>query len=148
MTYGGFGRKRRIMDVEFNPDLSRRTRVHSATGWHNESTYEDIELEMSFEEIEEEEDEENEVEEVVEQIQATQSVKFPAELTIDGKLFVPKKQPKKQPFSETHVKLTTYLEVNLNQIIRMMQANGQIDSITHFVNQAIKEYLMTNYNDN
>jgi hypothetical protein len=67
---------------------------------------------------------------------------------LDGKPFVPKIQPKKQSFADTHIRVTTYFEKNVHQIIRILQKQGQIDSITKFVNDSIKEYLLNNYNEN
>ena len=67
---------------------------------------------------------------------------------LDGKLFVPKGQKKKQSFAETHVRVTTYFEKNVLQIIRILQEKGQIESITQLVNDSVKAHLIQKYNDN
>jgi hypothetical protein len=67
---------------------------------------------------------------------------------LDGKPFVPKGQKKKQSFADTHVRVTTYFEKNVLQIIRILQKQGQIDSITKLVNDSIKAHLLQEYNDN
>jgi predicted nucleotide-binding protein (sugar kinase/HSP70/actin superfamily) len=66
---------------------------------------------------------------------------------LNGKPFKMKSKPVKQPFTETHVRITTYLENNVHQIIRMLQKQGQIESITKFINDSVKEYLMNHYQD-
>ncbi|WP_108668942.1 hypothetical protein [Peribacillus acanthi] len=71
----------------------------------------------------------------------------PEQLFLNGKLFKIKQQPKKQSFNDTHVRITTYLEQNVHQILRMLQKQGQIESITKFVNESIKSYLMEQYQE-
>ncbi|KZZ85051.1 hypothetical protein [Bacillus sp. SJS] len=69
---------------------------------------------------------------------------------LNGKPFVPKETiERKKTFAETHVRVTTYLEMNVHQIVHMLQKNGKIESITKLVNESIKDYLMNHYhNDN
>jgi hypothetical protein len=66
---------------------------------------------------------------------------------LDGKRFVPKEQKKKQSFAETHVRITTYLERNVHYIIKILQDQGQIESITKLINDSIKAHLLNEYND-
>lgn len=63
---------------------------------------------------------------------------------IDGKVFIPKLEPiqEKPTFKESHTRITTYLENNLHVIIQILQEHGQIESITGFINDSIKYYLM------
>ena len=149
--FNGRGRKRNI-------DLSRldrndNTTVHFNSGWNNEEeqTIEVPELEEGYEEIEEVDNttEEIEMDECEEQEPVENfNDEIHTGLSIDGKPFIPKQQIKKQSFMDTHVKLTTYLEKNLNQIIRMLQENGQIESITKFINDSVKEHLLNHYQNN
>lgn len=66
---------------------------------------------------------------------------------LDGKPFRVKSQKRKQSFAETHVRTTTYLEKNVHQIIRLLQNQNQIESITKFINDSIKHYLTTKYSE-
>lgn len=66
---------------------------------------------------------------------------------INGKPFIPKQPPKKETFADTHIRITTYLEKNVHQIIRMLQKQGHIASITQFINDSIKEHLLNQYHD-
>jgi hypothetical protein len=155
-----------------NIDLShlRESLPQTNMDWENEEVveleedYEEVEMELDNDEYEEEyEDEEVDVdvhvdvgvdessEEVV-----TKSNQWSdgdngqdTQMFINGKPFVPKQIPKKQTFADTHIRITTYLEKNVHQIIRMLQDQGQIESIAKFVNDSIKEHLMNRYhNDN
>ncbi|PKG24280.1 hypothetical protein [Niallia nealsonii] len=105
----------------------------------------EVKLEEGYEEYEEElEDEDSEIECTY----ASTRDESEEMLLLNGKPFIPKIKPKKQSFSDTHVRITTYLEKNVQQIIRILQQQGQIESITKFVNDSIKEHLMNKYNDN
>jgi hypothetical protein len=154
---GYYGRRKR------NLDLSHLRQPLPDSNWKHA----DDELEEDFEEIElePEEDEEEleegyEVEEIIDYIEPSDEVHKiinnrsvdgkdteNKQLFIDGKPFVPKPMKKKQTFADTHVRITTYLEKNIHQIIRMLQSQGQIESITKFVNDSVKEYLMNNYHN-
>lgn len=70
------------------------------------------------------------------------------QIFINGQPFIPKQIKKKQPFAETHVRITTYLEKSVHQIIRILQKQGQIESITKFINESIKAHLLDEYNKN
>jgi hypothetical protein len=134
--YYGMRRKRNI-------DLSRFRQQDTVTkpNWDEE-----IELEEGYEYEEIEEVEEEKKEEQDEETKDESNDHPP--LYLDGKLFVPKKKlQKKQSFSETHVRVTTYLEKNVHQIIRILQKQGHIDSITQFVNDSIKAYLLEQYSE-
>lgn len=68
---------------------------------------------------------------------------------LNGEVFQPKiidinAKPK---FKDTHTRVTTYLENNLHVIIKLLQDHGQIDSISGFINDSIKYYLMKEKND-
>lgn len=110
----------------------------------------EMELEEDYEEIElENDDYEMKVEKENAQIDAINitSSQQNNQMFIDGKPFVPKQIQKKQSFNETHVRITTYLEKNLHQIIHMLLEQGQIESISKFVNDSIKEHLLSQYNN-
>lgn len=68
---------------------------------------------------------------------------------IDGKVFIPKIESvqEKPTFKDSHTRVTTYLENNLHLIIQMLLEHGQIESITGFINDSIKYYLMNEKND-
>lgn len=68
---------------------------------------------------------------------------------IDGKVFVPNLAPTqgKPTFKESHTRTTTYLENNLHILIHLLLEHGQIESITAFINDSIKYYLMHEKND-
>ncbi|MBG9545511.1 hypothetical protein ABE29_22995 [Cytobacillus firmus] len=142
-SYYGTRRKRNI-------DLSRFRNEESSSGLHWESN-EEQEEEMEYGEELEEGEEEVEVDESessdkwdshFDNDQADQE-----QLYLNGKPFHVKQQPKKQSFNETHVRITTYLEKNVHQIIRMLQKQGQIESITKFINDSVTEYLMNQYQE-
>lgn len=127
---------------------------------------EDMELEEDNEEIElendemklEEDDEEIELENneyemelekesvQIEEINVVRS-KQNNQMFIDGKPFVLKQMQKKQSFNESHVRITTYLERNLHQIIHMLLEQGQIESITSLINESLKSYLLNEFHD-
>ena len=46
-----------------------------------------------------------------------------------------------------NVRVTTYLEKNIHQIVHMLHKQGHIESITKFVNDSIKDYLMNHYHN-
>lgn len=68
---------------------------------------------------------------------------------IDGKVFVPKIESvqEKPTFKESHTRVTTYLENNLHVIIKLLQEHGQIETISGFINDSIKYYLMKEKNE-
>lgn len=68
---------------------------------------------------------------------------------IDGKPFIVKEQTKKPTFHESHVRVTTYIDKNVHQIIKMLLAQNQIESITKLINDSVKAYLQSEFsNDN
>jgi hypothetical protein len=138
--YYGVRRKRNI-------DISRYQEQVTKSKTERE---EEIELEEGYEEYEEEDYEVESEVEVPGIVNAYDRTRGEQEelLMLNGKLFVPKIQPKKQTFSDTHTRVTTYLEKNVHQIIKILQQQGQIESITKFVNDSIKDHLMSKYNDN
>ena len=110
----------------------------------------EIELEEDDEEIELENDEyEMELEKESVQIEDANIVtsKQDNQMFIDGKPFVLKQIQKKKSFNETHVRITTYLDKNLHQIIHILLEQGQIESISKFVNDSVKEHLLSQYNN-
>lgn len=142
-SYFGTRRKRNI-------DLSRFQREEYSSGinWGNNKESRE---ELGFEEEIVEGIEEKEVEEAEpsdEWSADTDSTELNGEqLYLDGKLFKMKSKSTKQSFTETHVRITTYLEKNVHQIIHLLQKQGQIDSITKIINDGVKEYLMNHYQD-
>lgn len=68
--------------------------------------------------------------------------------TLNGEPFAIKDQPVKLSFDMTHTRITTYLENNIHQIVRILLKQGQIDSITKFINDSIQDNLLKNYNGN
>jgi len=66
---------------------------------------------------------------------------------LNGKPLTFKESTKKATFAETHVRVTTYLEKNIYQIIQMLKTHNQIESITKFINDSVKEYLMKKYQE-
>lgn len=142
-SYFGTRRKRNI-------DLSRFQREEYSSGinWGNNK---ELREETGFEEETVEGIEEMEVEEAEpsdEWSADTDSTELNGEqLYLNGKLFKMKSKSTKQSFTETHVRITTYLEKNVHQIIHLLQKQGQIDSITKIINDSVKEYLMNNYQD-
>jgi vesicle coat complex subunit len=154
---GYYTRRKRDLDLSHlkqplpNNDLDN-------TEYELEEDFEEIELEP--EEDDEELEEGYEVEEIIDYNEPSEEVHRiinnrsidgndtgDKQMFIDGKPFVPKPMKKKQTFADTHVRITTYLEKNIHQIIRMLQSQGQIESITKFVNDSVKEYLMNNYHN-
>lgn len=141
MEYYGFNTRRKR-----NLDLGGAKKPLPST----EESWSHGELEEGYEEIEIENDEyemESEKENV--QIEETDLIRSKQnnQLFIDGKPFVPKQMKKKQSFNESHVRITTYLDKNLHQIIHMLLEQGQIESISKFVNDSIKENLMNKYHN-
>lgn len=137
---GYYERRKRVFDSS-NMN-SNDTAVHTIRGWNHEkskSYTEELEEDEEEYEVEEEDYEYEDVLEIVE------SEEKNSEFLIDGKQFIPKTVTKKQTFADTHVKLTTYVERNLNQIIRMLHKQGQIKSITNFINDSIKDHLLNHY---
>ncbi|WP_438316078.1 hypothetical protein [Sporosarcina sp. FA9] len=142
---GGFGSRRR-RNLSLLPDHDRPSEsVYRNTGWHNERVIQ-VEKEMIAEVAEETayELEEIEVEDHLFDRDADQQ---PKELFIDGMKFVPKRKPKKELFMETHIRYTTYISKDVMQIIRQLHEGEQILSITHLINEAIKEHLLNHYNN-
>lgn len=109
----------------------------------------DVELEEGEEEYEVEDyDVDGEVNIYVDTDENNQKKEhFVPPLYLNGQPFVPIKAGKKQTFADTHVRVTTYFEKNVHQIIRILQDQGQIESITKFVNDSIKAHLLNEYND-
>lgn len=68
---------------------------------------------------------------------------------INGEVFLRKiiNVESKPTFKETHTRITTYIENNLHIIIKLLQEHNQIDSITAFINDNIRYYLMKEKND-
>lgn len=136
-------RRKRNIDSSY----LRQTLPQTSINWGNE----EVEIEEDYEELEMELDN-DEAEEAMEYYEALPEEANPKQnnqLFIDGKPFVPKQIPKKQSFNETHIRITTYLEKNVHQIIHMLLEQGQIESISKFINDSIKEHLMQRYhNDN
>ncbi|MFD1734997.1 hypothetical protein ACFSCX_00325 [Bacillus salitolerans] len=134
--YYGMRRKRNI-------DLSRQSQSLGHDYQYEVELEEDkevVELEEGYEEIEEVEEYEEEVH-LPDDYQSEQNY-----FMLDGKPFKLKQQFKKESFSETHVRVTTYLDKNIHQIIKMLQHHKQIESITKFINDSIKDQLMNKYN--
>ncbi len=115
--------------------------VYTNPGWNKEP-----ELEEEYEVIEEYEENNGIIDDEEEYKMIEKDGHY-----IDGKQFVPKELPtqqkKKESFMDTHSRYTTYLEKNLLHIIRMLQESGQIESITKFINDSIKERLMSKYHN-
>src|SRR5690606_29724160 len=124
-----------------NIDLSRFRDEESSSGinWgNNKEPKEEIEFEEEIEEVEPSDEGDSH----------TNNIGLNAEqLSLNGKPFRMKTKPVKQPFTETHVRVTTYLEKNVHQIIHMLQKQGQIESITKFINDSVKDYLINHYED-
>lgn len=68
---------------------------------------------------------------------------------INGEVFAPRiiEVSEKPKFKDTHTRVTTYLENNVHVIIKLLQEHGQIESISGFINESIKYYLMHEKND-
>lgn len=130
---GYYGRRKRNFDFSRFKESSPSTSIK----WDDEP-----ELEEGYEYEDEGVEEE---EQRVEEYNKNDNFSNEQQLFLDGKPFVLKQKPKKESFAETHIRVTTYLEKNVNQIIRMLQKQGQIESITHFINESIKFYLMEQY---
>lgn len=64
---------------------------------------------------------------------------------IDGIAFKLKTTTSKKKFSDTHVRITTYLEKDLHKTIQLMNNQGYVDSITQIINDSVKSYLLDNY---
>lgn len=140
--YYGTRRKRNIDLSKFRDEKPSSSSLHWGSNEEEEMEYEE-ELEEGEEEVEVDETEStDEWDSHIENDQTEQE-----QLYLNGKPFHVKQQPKKQSFNETHVRITTYLEKNVHQIIRMLQKQGQIESITKFINDSVKDYLMNQYQD-
>ncbi|WP_433744948.1 hypothetical protein [Falsibacillus pallidus] len=133
MEYYGTRRNRNINLSHF-----RKENQVASIAWENEDKLEEG---YEYEEIDDIEGE-NQVE--MESVSDGNSQEY---FSLDGKPFKLKHQSRKQSFSETHIRTTTYLEKNVHQIIRMLQQQNQIESITKFINNSIKYYLTTKYSD-
>jgi len=136
-SYYGMRRRRNI-------DLSRFRNEETSAGihWENNEEPDEEVLEYGEEIVEEEIECSDEWSSHTNSHQTDQE-----QLYLNGKPFRVKQQPKKQTFNESHVRITTYLEKNVHQIIRMLQKQGQIESITKFINDSVKDYLMNQYED-
>lgn len=130
-----------------------------------ESDDEEVEVEVEDDEwLENEEYEEEETGEIDEiengSINESRSIKSTNEkqqpkdqsssvFLIDGQPFVVKEQTKRPTFHESHVRITTYLEVEVYKIVKILVAQRQVENITKLMNKSIKDYLMNRYhNDN
>ena len=78
-------------------------------------------------------------------VQEKSVTKSPTIFMIDGKPFEIKLQKTKPTFQESHTRITTYLENNLHSIVRILQKQKEIESITAFINDAVKYYLKEKY---
>ena len=78
-----------------------------------------------------------------------QAIMDKKEWIINGEVFMPKiiDVTEKPKFKDTHTRVTTYLENNLHVIIKLLQEQGQIESISGFINESIKYFLMKEKND-
>jgi hypothetical protein len=136
--YGGFGTRRKR-----NLNLSNRNEVNSGTSNHgiNWGSYETEDEDESkynhdtFTNIETEDEalRDDIEEETLEVFQ------------IEGKPFKLKAVAGKKKFSDTHVRFTTYLEKDLHNTIQLMNKQGYFDSITQFINDSVKAYLLEHY---
>lgn len=134
--YNGI-RRRRNIKLSWDQEEPLES-VYKNPGWDNDEP----KLEEDYEDVEQyEEDKEIDEDDSYEENRESNT------FLIDGKPFVPKQRSKKESFMDTHDRYTTYLEKNLLHIIRMLQENGQIESITKFINASIKEHLMNNYHN-
>ncbi|MBE4907872.1 hypothetical protein IMZ08_07370 [Bacillus luteolus] len=140
MEYNGSRRMRNI-DISAFDEVKRSKAI-----WSDEPELEEG-YEIVLEEGEELELENEEYEEVVTEYDNKKINEHQVHY-LNGKVFIPKTKQKKQSFSETHVRITTYLEKDVHQIIRILKKQGQVDSITKLVNESIKEYLLQEYNSN
>ncbi|UGB30585.1 hypothetical protein [Metabacillus sp. B2-18] len=141
MDYYGARRKRNIDLSKHRPHLNPiQTKAEEEAELEEgyEYEYEEIEGEL----VEEEMVTQHDYNEAINRVESEGKQMF-----IDGRPFIPKQQQKKQTFDDTHVRITTYLEKNVHQIVRMLQKQGQIESITKFVNDSIKAYLLNEFHD-
>jgi hypothetical protein len=137
--YYGMRRKRNI-------DLSRFRHEEPSTSMKWE---EELEEGYEYEEVIEYDDDEASQEDVHERSNEGKNDENEKEvLLLNGKPFMFKEIPKKETFAESHVRVTTYIEKNLHQIIRMLQKQKQIESITRLINDSIKDHLMNKYHNN
>lgn len=141
-NYGGYYGMRRKRNI----DLSRFRHEEPSTSikWGEE-----LEKGYEYEEVIEYDDGEASQEDVHERSNEGKNDENEKEvLLLNGKPFVFKEIPKKETFAESHVRVTTYIEKNLHQIIRMLQKQKQIKSITRLINDSIKDHLMNKYHNN
>ena len=141
-NYGGYYGMRRKRNI----DLSRFRHEEPSTSikWGEE-----LEKGYEYEEVIEYDDGEVFQEEVHERSNEEKNDEHEKEvLLLNGKPFMFKEIPKKETFADTHVRVTTYIEKNLHQIIRMLQKQKQIKSITRLINDSIKDHLMNKYHNN
>ncbi|GGJ76733.1 hypothetical protein GGR02_002889 [Anoxybacillus voinovskiensis] len=106
---------------------------------------EEYELEYDEEEVEWDEGEEATEHESFTQASSKFSTTNDQAFVLNGKPLMLKEATKKATFAETHVRVTTYLEKNIYQIIQMLRTHNQIESITKLINDSVKEYLMKKY---
>jgi len=143
-NYYGTRRKRNI-------DLSRYRQPNSPSAYWDEDS--EVEVGYEYEEVLEYEEEDKPDVALMDEGDAsdeeTEDPGHNTALMLNGKPFVLKQQATKQSFNDTHVRVTTYLEKNVHQIIKMLLAQNQIESITKFINDSVKDHLMNKYhNDN
>lgn len=141
-NYGGYYGMRRKRNI----DLSRFRHEEPSTSMKWE---EELEEGYEYEEVIEYDDGEASQEDVHERSNEEKNDEHEKEvLLLNGKPFMFKEIPKKETFADTHVRVTTYIEKNLHQIIRMLQKQKQIKSITRLINDSIKDHLMNKYHNN
>jgi hypothetical protein len=131
----GERRKRNLNLLRDDQSIKLQRLLTDEDDWNEEE-----ELEEGFEELEvyEESEEEQETE---------NNETKPSVFLIDGKPFAIKQQAKKPTFQESHTRITTYLENNLHSIVKILQEQKQIESITSFINDSVKHYLMEKFQD-
>ena len=142
-NYYGTRRKRNIDLSRFREEKSSSSGLHWGNNEDQEEMQYEEELEEGEEEVEVDETESSDEWDSHTGVDHTDQ----QQIYLNGKPFHVKQQAKKQSFNETHLRITTYLERNVHQIIRMLQKQGQIESITKFINDSVKDYLMNQYQD-
>ncbi|MFD2443708.1 hypothetical protein ACFSO7_06885 [Bacillus sp. CGMCC 1.16607] len=133
----GERRKRNINLLRDEQTIQKKRLLTDEDDWLEEES----DLEEDYEEIEVyEEMDDNEEEPEQDELSATVFL-------IDGKPFALKQQEKKPTFQESHTRITTYLQNNLYSIVKILQKQNQIESITSFINESVKHYLLERYQE-
>ncbi len=126
----GFGaRRKRFIDVSDRANNSNGITYHGIQ-WENDNQQKEDFKELDYHESDEENILIGESSDIV---------------RIDGIPIKLKPTNNKKKFSDTHVRITTYLEKDLHQTIQMMNNQGYINSITQIINDSVKSYLLDNY---